>query len=208
MNPIWSETDAQKFKAMREDAGLEVAALAKLFALSIAQVHELEDGGQECFYSPAIKARVGRKLLRFLAADGGDPMQSPHPLDPTYPISEWQRASAVQELEKVAALAHQNLEQSLQNRIRRVFNFLGQACTALAVFILLTLLALLLVPILKELRPAVSIRPAQISLFSPSALSSWRCKPIQVEGNLLCLKGYLPDEINSTNFHRMRAASR
>ncbi|WP_350297274.1 helix-turn-helix transcriptional regulator [Limnohabitans sp. Rim8] len=200
MNPTWSETDAQKFKAMREDAGLEVAALAKLFALSVAQVHELEDGGQECFYSPVIKARVGRKLLRFLAADGGDPMQSPHLVDPTYPNSEWQRSSAVQELEKVAALANQNLETSLQNRIRRAFNFLGQACTALAVIILLILLillVLLLVPILKEVRPAVSIRPAQISLFSQSVLSSWRCKPFQVEGNLLCLKGYLPNEINS-----------
>ena len=58
MSSFWSESDALKLKTRREDAGLEAAALAKLFAVSAAQVRELEDGGQECFYSPVIKAQI------------------------------------------------------------------------------------------------------------------------------------------------------
>ena len=58
MSSFWSESDALKLKTRREDAGLEAAALAKLFAVSAAQVRELEDGGQDCFYSPVIKAQI------------------------------------------------------------------------------------------------------------------------------------------------------
>jgi hypothetical protein len=168
MNSFWSQSDALKLKTRREDAGLEVAALAKLFAVSAAQVHELEDGGQECFYSPVIKARAGRKLLRFLAADGGEPTLSPQLVDQACPDSEWERSSAALELEKVAASAHRNLEPSLKQKILQAFNFLGQARAALAVMVLLVLLAVLLVPILKKLRPAASIRPAQTSLVEPA----------------------------------------
>ncbi len=168
MNSFWSESDALKLKTRREHAGLQVATLAKLFAVSAAQVHELEDGGQKCFYSPVIKARAGRKLLRFLAADGGEPTLNPQPVEQYHPNSEWERSSAALELEKVAASAHRNLEPSLKQKILQAINFPGQARAALAVIVLLMLLVLLLVPILKKVRPAVSIRPAQTSLVQPA----------------------------------------
>lgn len=66
---IWSQEDAQQLSALREAAGLDVSVLAKRHSLSIHQVRQLEEGGDDRFYSSAIKLQVGRKLLRALGGD-------------------------------------------------------------------------------------------------------------------------------------------
>lgn len=66
MRKTWTDTDAQRLKALREQAGADQAAFAKRHALSTGQVRELEGGKPGSFYSDDIKAHVGRKLLAAL----------------------------------------------------------------------------------------------------------------------------------------------
>ncbi len=66
MRKTWTDTDAQRLKALREQAGADLAAFAKRHALSTGQVRELEGGKPGSFYSDDIKAHVGRKLLTAL----------------------------------------------------------------------------------------------------------------------------------------------
>ena len=66
MRKTWTESDAQRLKALREQAGIAQAAFAKRHALSVAQVRELEGGKTGSFYSEDIKAHTGRRLLTAL----------------------------------------------------------------------------------------------------------------------------------------------
>lgn len=67
----WTDEDAARLKALRLALGWDVAALARRCALSVTQVRQLEDGGDGSFYSEAIKAAVGRRVLERLVAAGG-----------------------------------------------------------------------------------------------------------------------------------------
>jgi hypothetical protein len=75
---IWTVEDAQRLTTLREEAGLDVSILAKRHSLSIHHIRQLEEGGDDRFYSQAIKLQVGRKLLRSL---GGDLVTLPEPAD-------------------------------------------------------------------------------------------------------------------------------
>ena len=66
MRKTWTESDAQQLKALREQAGIPQAAFAKRYALSVAQVRELEGGKIGSYYSEDIKAHTGRRLLAAL----------------------------------------------------------------------------------------------------------------------------------------------
>lgn len=63
---LWTEEEALLLKQLREALGLDTMALAIQNALSKAQIQQLENGGHTSFYSPAIKAQTGRRLLRKL----------------------------------------------------------------------------------------------------------------------------------------------
>jgi hypothetical protein len=77
-NPrIWTTEDAQQLTSLREAAGLDISILAKRHSLSVHHVRQLEEGGDDRFYSQAIKLQVGRKLLRAL---GGDLVELPEPI--------------------------------------------------------------------------------------------------------------------------------
>ena len=52
---IWTTEDSQQLTSLREAAGLDIAILAKQHSLSIHQVRQLEEGGDDRFYSQAIK---------------------------------------------------------------------------------------------------------------------------------------------------------
>jgi hypothetical protein len=75
---IWTVEDAQRLTTLREEAGLDASILAKRHSLSIHHIRQLEEGGDDRFYSQAIKLQVGRKLLRSL---GGDLVTLPEPAD-------------------------------------------------------------------------------------------------------------------------------
>lgn len=64
----WSEDEAAVLQKLRQDAHLDSARFAIESAISHAQLLQLENGGDSLFYSPAIKAHLGRKLIQKLKA--------------------------------------------------------------------------------------------------------------------------------------------
>lgn len=59
----WTDEEASQLRQLRELAGLDAMRFAIENAISLAQLKQLEEGGISCFYSSAIKAHLGRKLL-------------------------------------------------------------------------------------------------------------------------------------------------
>ena len=63
---FWSEELQNRLKQTRLDAGISAEDLARFCALSVAQLVQLENGGESLFYSPQIKYRSGVKALKAL----------------------------------------------------------------------------------------------------------------------------------------------
>ena len=112
--PLWQPSDGQLLKSLREQAGLDRAVLARMASMTVQHLKGLEEGEGGEFYSPAIKAQMGRALLARLghvAPETRDvdspvpdlPASHPQPLEPgvphSLPVSRAQlpRASAVGE---------------------------------------------------------------------------------------------------------------
>lgn len=72
----WTPDEARLLRRLREAAGLNEAAFAKANAISLAQLRALEDRGEAPFYSEAIKAYLGRRLLMRLGHGGAGPVNS------------------------------------------------------------------------------------------------------------------------------------
>ena len=66
---VWLPADGALLKKLREEARVEITALARMHSLSTAQVKQLEDGGDSSFYTSAIKLATGRKLLIHFGSD-------------------------------------------------------------------------------------------------------------------------------------------
>jgi hypothetical protein len=62
----WSEEEAAVLQKLRLEAHMDSARFAIENAISHAQLMQLENGGDALFYSPAIKAHLGRKLIKKL----------------------------------------------------------------------------------------------------------------------------------------------
>ena len=58
--------DAEHLRGLRETAGLNIAQLAAMANLSAGQMRQLEEGGDNLFYSPQIKAQSMRRVIRLL----------------------------------------------------------------------------------------------------------------------------------------------
>jgi hypothetical protein len=65
-NPSWRSEDGQLLRSLREEAGIDELVFARSNTLSLAQLKELELGGNSSFYNPAIKRSTGVKLLKKL----------------------------------------------------------------------------------------------------------------------------------------------
>lgn len=65
-NEAWNADDAQRLQQRRVEAGWTMADLARRACLSIAQVMQLEQGGDSHFYTPTIKLLAGRRALASL----------------------------------------------------------------------------------------------------------------------------------------------
>jgi len=72
-NPSWRSEDGQLLRNLREEAGINALVFARNNTLSLAQLKELEQGGNKSFYNPDIKRNTGVKLLKKL---GHDPLTS------------------------------------------------------------------------------------------------------------------------------------
>ena len=58
--------DAEHLRDLRQAAGLNIAQLAAMVNLSAGQIRQLEEGGDNLFYSPQIKAQSMRRVIRML----------------------------------------------------------------------------------------------------------------------------------------------
>ncbi len=63
MTEPWTADEASLLQQLRQAAGLDRSRFAIESAISQAQLVQLENGGDTLFYSPAIKAHLGRKLI-------------------------------------------------------------------------------------------------------------------------------------------------
>lgn len=68
-DPIWLAEDGRLLKDLRTAAGLDIHEFSRAASISAAQLRQLEEGGNELFYSQSIKFQMGRKLLLKLGAD-------------------------------------------------------------------------------------------------------------------------------------------
>jgi cytoskeletal protein RodZ len=59
----------QDLRALRESKSLDLQTLSNLTSLSVAQLRELEEGGEGHFYSDAIKRQSRRRVLKALGVD-------------------------------------------------------------------------------------------------------------------------------------------
>lgn len=65
-NPSWRAEDGQLLRSLREEAGIDALVFARNNTVSLAQLKELELGGNGSFYNPDIKRSTGVKLLKKL----------------------------------------------------------------------------------------------------------------------------------------------
>jgi transcriptional regulator with XRE-family HTH domain len=65
----WTDEHGQLLKNLRQNAGVDIATLARRHILSTTQIRQLEGGGDSAFYNPDIKLSIGIKLLHSLGHD-------------------------------------------------------------------------------------------------------------------------------------------
>lgn len=80
---IWQAEDGKLLKDLRTSSGMDIHEFARAASISAAQLRQLEDGGNELFYSHSIKFQLGRKLLKKLGADVVRADQEPSPETPS-----------------------------------------------------------------------------------------------------------------------------
>jgi len=83
--PHWRSEDGQLLQSLREKAGLDELVFARTNTVSLAQLRELEQGGESSFYNPQIKRSTGVKLLRKL---GHELPPAPVPVQSLAPVSD------------------------------------------------------------------------------------------------------------------------
>lgn len=65
-NPVWRIEDGVLLQELRQSAKVDDFVFARMNAISLAQLRELEGQGEGSFYNSQIKANTGHKLLRKL----------------------------------------------------------------------------------------------------------------------------------------------
>ena len=98
--------DAAHLKNLREAAGLDMHALAAKSNLSVAQIRQLEEGGETLFYSPQIKQQAMRRVIRLLETP-----ESPDAQEPVQP--ERSHHTGTQVIDNIIRLSEQNLKSHL-----------------------------------------------------------------------------------------------
>jgi len=80
---IWRTEEALLLRQLRENAKTDSLVFARLNAISLAQLKELEGQGSGSFYNPHIKANTGIKLLKKLGHEWVPPENHPMNTEPT-----------------------------------------------------------------------------------------------------------------------------
>jgi hypothetical protein len=90
---VYETCDPTYLHQMREKVGMDVVQLARIACLSVAQVNSLETGGDDLFYSLAIKRQAYKRTLMILGAPPpstfalSEVMQDPAPVT-VAPVNE------------------------------------------------------------------------------------------------------------------------
>lgn len=177
-NPSWRAEDGQLLRSLREQAGIDELVFARNNTVSLAQLKELELGGNSSFYNPAIKRSTGAKLLKKLGHNLVVPEPVHEAMEPA-PSSLDVQSSAMSTGMAQAVLGHP--KRPSDDRIRRliqqsVWGTLG----------LLGLLALTAMkpwekgqPSAPSLHAAISgaQKPTNVVLSTPEAAPSASVKP-------------------------------
>jgi hypothetical protein len=97
---VYDTCDPDFLRQLREASGVEETWLARTACLSLAQVRQLEEGGESLFYSPIIKRQAYKRLLMILGAEPPtvivDAVAVPEP-------------SALDDLDEIIAMGEKNL---------------------------------------------------------------------------------------------------
>ena len=101
-NPsAYESCDPDYLRQLREASGADETWLARTACLSVAQVRQLEEGGDSLFYSPTIKRQAYKRLLMILGAEPPSVLVDARPA----PI-----APAVNDLNEIIAMGERNLD--------------------------------------------------------------------------------------------------
>jgi hypothetical protein len=138
---VYDTCDADYLRQLREASGVEETWLARTACLSLAQVRQLEEGGEGLFYSPTIKRQAYKRLLMILGAE--PPTLIAHESTVSEP-------SAVNDLNEIIAMGEKNLArtsvgdffQTVRSRVSQ-----HQAYVVIVSIIGVTALASLLMPL-------------------------------------------------------------
>lgn len=97
---VYDTCDPDYLRRLREASGVEETWLARTACLSLAQVRQLEEGGESLFYSPTIKRQAYKRLLMLLGAE---------PPSVTVDVVAAVEPSVVHDLNEIIAMGEKNL---------------------------------------------------------------------------------------------------
>lgn len=97
---VYDTCDPDYLRQLRAASGVEETWLARTACLSVAQVRQLEEGGESLFYSPTIKRQAYKRLLMLLGAE--PPTVMVDPVAPAVP-------SVVNDLNEIIAMGEKRL---------------------------------------------------------------------------------------------------
>lgn len=100
---VYDSCDPDYLRQLREASGVEETWLARTACLSLAQVRQLEEGGESLFYSPIIKRQAYKRLLMILGAE------PPSLIADAFATLE---PSVVEELNEIIAMDEKNLNRT------------------------------------------------------------------------------------------------
>lgn len=97
---VYDTCDPDYLRQLREASGVEETWLARTACLSLAQVRQLEEGGENLFYSPTIKRQAYKRLLMILGAE---------PPSAIVDVADEPVPSVVHDLDEIIAMGEKNL---------------------------------------------------------------------------------------------------
>jgi len=137
---VYDTCDPDYLRQLREASGMDETWLARTACLSLAQVRQLEEGGESLFYSPTIKRQAYKRLLMILGAE---------PPSAVVEVVATPDPSVVHDLDEIIAMDEKNLEhRSIADLFQTVRSHVSQHKTsALAVLLVgVTAAASLVIP--------------------------------------------------------------
>jgi hypothetical protein len=139
---VYDSCDPVYLRKLREEAGIDLVALARTACLSLAQVRQLESSDSDnLFYSDAIKRQAYKRLLMILGAEPPT-VEVPQALRDAHQVAE----AHLNTLDQIVAMSHQPmLNRTASDVVRSSANKVIEHKQMLGAFLLLAIAVALLV---------------------------------------------------------------